>query len=300
MVSPTLLILAGGAGSRSGGPRVIDPVGPNDETIPEYSIYDARRAGFGRIVFVIRKEVEPAFKALTDERFGRHHIRIEHVCQELGKLARPDQVPSGRTKPWGTTHAILMAASAIHEPFAVINAGDFYGIESYRALVSHLNSGTSDYAVVGYTLRHTLSEFGSVARGVCHVNKEGYLDRIVELKSIEREGVHARNTDAAGGETKLTGDEIASMNMWGFTPKVFDQLREHFQRFLQESEGDLKAECLIPNTINDMLVARQARVKMLHGSDSWFGITYGEDYSRAIVKVRGLIEGGYYPKRLWV
>jgi NDP-sugar pyrophosphorylase family protein len=299
MVNPTLLILAGGAGSRSGGPRVIDPVGPNDETIPEYSIYDARRAGFDRIVFVIRKEVEQAFKELTEARLGRHHIRVEHVFQELGKLTRPDQIPPGRTKPWGTTHAILMAASTIHEPFAVINAGDFYGAESYRALAKQLNSGTRDYALVGFTLRHTLSEFGSVARAVCQVSKDGYVDKIVELKNIEREGVHARNTDAAGEETKLAGDEVVSMNMWGFTPQVFDQLREHFQRFLQENGGDLKGECLIPNTVNNMLVAGQARVKVLRGSDSWFGITYGEDYSWAIEKVRRLIEGGYYPRRLW-
>ena len=245
MVSPTLLILAGGAGSRSGGPRVIDPVGPNDETIPEYSIYDARRAGFGRIVFVIRKEVEHAFKELTDARFGLHHIRVEHVCQEIGKLVRPDQIPAGRTKPWGTTHAILMAASTIHEPFAVINAGDFYGAESYRALARHLTSGSADYAMVGFTLRHTLSEFGTVARGVCQVNKEGYLDKIVVLKNIERVGSHARNIDATGEETNLVGDEVVSMNMWGFTPGVFDHLREHFQKFLHANSGDLTAECLI-------------------------------------------------------
>jgi len=299
MVSPTLLILAGGAGSRSVGPRVIDPVGPNDETIPEYSIYDARRAGFGRIVFVIRTEVESAFKILTDERFGRHHVRIEHVCQDVGKLTRPDQIPPGRTKPWGTTHAILMAAGIIHEPFAVINAGDFYGVESYRALARHLTSGTADYAMVGFTLRHTLSEFGSVARGVCRVNHEGYLDRILELKNIERMGSHARNIDATGEETNLVGDEVVSMNMWGFTPQVFDHLREHFQKFLHANSDDLTAECLIPSTVNNMLGAGQARVRVLRGSDSWFGITYGEDYSRAIARVRGLIEAGYYPKSLW-
>lgn len=299
MVHPTLLILAGGAGSRSGGPRVIDPVGPNDETIPEYSIYDARRAGFGRIIFVIRKEAEQTFKEMADARLGRHHIRVEHVCQELGKLAHPDQIPSDRIKPWGTTHAILMAANTIYEPFAVINAGDFYGAESYHAMAKHLAEGASDSAMVGYTLRHTLPEFGSVARAVCEIGQDGYLNRIVELKSIEREGVHARATDAAGEETKLTGDEIVSMNMWGFTPNVFERLQEHFRRFLRANGADPKMECLIPNTIDDMLVAGQTRVKVLRGSDSWFGITYGEDYLRAIVKVRGLIEGGYYPKRLW-
>ena len=153
--------------------------------------------------------------------------------------------------------------------------------------------------MVGFTLRHTLSEFGSVARGVCRVNQEGYLDRILELKNIERVGIHARNIDATGEETNLVGDEVVSMNMWGFRPDVFDHLREHFQKFLHANSGDLTAECLIPSTVNNILGAGQARVKVLRGSDSWFGITYGEDYSRAINNVRGLIEAGYYPKRLW-
>jgi UTP-glucose-1-phosphate uridylyltransferase len=297
MVSPTLLVLAGGAGSRSAGPRVIDPVGPNGEMIPEYSIYDARRAGFDRIVFVIRKEREQAFKEMTRARIG--HLRVEHVCQELGKLTRSDQIPVFRTKPWGTTHAILMAADTIHEPFAVINAGDFYGAESYRAVAHHLKSGTTDYATVGFTLRNTLSDFGSVSRGVCHVNGSGYLEKIVELKNVERVGIHARGTDAAGTETMLAGDEIVSMNMWGFTPQVFDQLRKHFEEFLEQNAGDEAGECLIPSTVNKMLLANQARVKVLHGGDSWFGITYGEDHFRAIQKVRRLIEGGYYPKLLW-
>jgi hypothetical protein len=153
--------------------------------------------------------------------------------------------------------------------------------------------------MVGFTLRHTLSEFGTVARGVCQVSKEGYLERIVELKNIERMGSHARNIDAMGEETNLVGDEVVSMNMWGFTPGVFDHLRDNFQKFLHANSDDLNAECLIPSTVNNMLTAGQARVKVLRGSDSWFGITYGEDYSKAIAKVRGLIEGGYYPKRLW-
>jgi UTP-glucose-1-phosphate uridylyltransferase len=297
MVSPTLLILAGGAGSRSGGPRVIDPIGPNGEIIPEYSIYDARRAGFDRIVFVIRKEREQAFKEMTRARIG--HLRVEHVCQELSKLTRSDQVPVFRTKPWGTIHAILMAANTIHEPFAVINAGDFYGAESYRALAHHLKSGTTDYAMVGFTLRNTLSDFGSVSRAVCQVNSSGFLDNLVELKNVEREGIHARGTDAAGTETTLAGDEIVSMNMWGFTPQVFDQLLKHFEKFLEQNAAIEAAECLIPTTVNKMLLARQARVKVLHGGDSWFGITYGEDHSRAIEKVRRLIESGYYPKLLW-
>lgn len=298
MESPTLLVLAGGTASRYGGRAMLDPVGPNGESIVEYSIYDAHRAGFDRVVFVIRKESEPAFKEMVSNRFGRH-MKTEYVIQELAKLTRSDQVPPGRSKPWGTTHAILMAASTIHAPFGVINVGDFYGAESYRVLANHLKSGTSDYATVGFVLRDTLSHFGSVARGICHVNESGFLDKIVELKNVERVGGHARNVDAAGHEIRLTGDEVVSMNMWAFTPAVFLQLCEQFHKFLQENHADSQAECFIPNTVNDLLHAGQARVKVLRGSDSWFGITYGEDHSRAVESVRRLIESGRYSKNLW-
>ena len=298
MVSPTLLVLAGGAGSRYGGRKMLDPVGPNGELLVEYSIYDARRSGFGRIVFVIRKEVEREFNEQANARFGRR-FKVEYVVQDLGKLARADQVPVSRVKPWGTTHAILMAFGTIREPFAVINVGDFYGAESYRALATHLSSGTPDYAMVGFVLRNTLSASGAVARAICHVNESGYLDRIVELKNVEREGGHARNIEPGGEETRLSGDEVVSMNMWGFTPQVFDQLREQFHKFLQEHCANPHAECFIPNTINDLLVAGQARVKALRGGDSWFGITYGDDHSRAAESVRRLIEAGCYPKKLW-
>ncbi len=298
MDNPTLLILAGGAASRYGGGKMLDPVGPNGESIVEYSIYDARRAGFGKVVFVLRKEVEPAFKEMAIASFGRH-LKVEYVVQDLAKLTRSDQVPAGRSKPWGTTHAILVAAGTIHEPFAVINVSDFYGAESYRVLAHHLTSGTSDYATVGFVLRDTLSPFGSVARAICHVNEGGFLDKIVELKNVEREGGHARNLDPAGKEMKLTGDEVVSMNMWAFTPTVFLQLREQFQKFLRDNSADLEAECFIPNTVNDLLSAGHARVKVLRGSDSWFGITYREDHSRAAESVRRLIESGRYSKKLW-
>jgi NDP-sugar pyrophosphorylase family protein len=298
MQSPTLLILAAGAASRYGGRAMLDPVGPNGESIVEYSIYDAHRAGFDRVVFVIRKESESAFRERFSNRFGRH-IKIEYVSQELAKLTRSDQVPPGRNKPWGTTHAILMACSTIREPFAAINVGDFYGAESYQAVAHHLSSGTGDYATVGFILRDTLSPFGSVARAICHVNESGFLDKIVELKNVEREGGHARNANAAGQETRLTGDEVVSMNMWAFTPAIFLQLRDQFQEFLKESSADSQAECFIPSTVNDLLQAGQARVKVLRGSDSWFGITYGEDHSRAAANVRRLIESGRYPKQLW-
>ena len=298
MESPTLLVLAGGAASRYGGRKLLDPIGPSGESIVEYSIYDARRAGFGRAVFVIRKESEAAFKEIAKSRFG-HQLKVEYVIQDLAKLARGDQVPAGRNKPWGTTHAILMAASTIDGPFAVINVGDFYGAESYRALAQHLKSGTNDYANVGFVLRDTLSPFGTVARAICHVNEYGFLNQIVELKNVEREGGHARNRDSAGNELKLSGDEVVSMNMWAFTPSVFPPLREQFHKFLEENGTDLEAECFIPNSINDLLRAGQARVKVLRTSESWFGITYGEDHSLAVERMRRLIESGRYSKKLW-
>jgi len=298
MVTPTLLVLAAGMGSRYGGMKQIDPVGPDGETIMDYSIFDARRAGFGKVVFVIRKEIEQPFKQTIGTRFEKR-IAVEYVFQELAKLAPGFSLPAGRTKPWGTTHAILMASGVIHEPFAVINADDFYGEGSFTSLARHLQSGSADCAMVGYVLRNTLSDFGAVARGVCQVGDDGYLKEIVELKAIERDGHRVIDTDSAGRETRLTGDEVVSMNMWGFTPQIFAPLRDHFQRFLLQNASDLNAECYIPTTVNALLSSAHVRVKVLRCHDSWFGVTYREDRPRAVESIRRLIEGGYYPKRLW-
>jgi dTDP-glucose pyrophosphorylase len=298
MANPTLLILAAGMGSRYGGLKQYEPVGPHDETIMDYSIFDARRAGFGKVVFVIRKEKEEAFKQGVKSRFEKR-IPIDYVFQELGKVTSGFSVPAERTKPWGTTHAILMAANLIHEPFAVINADDFYGAASFRALANHLQSGTTDYAMVGFVLRDTLSEFGTVGRGVCHVDGEGYLKDISELKAIEREGSHITNTDDDGREARLTGGELVSMNLWGFTPQVFPLLHKHFQDFLRNQGGDLKAECFIPTTVNELIQAGQAKVKVLRSGESWFGVTYREDHPRVVHHILERIESGSYPRRLW-
>jgi dTDP-glucose pyrophosphorylase len=249
-------------------------------------------------VFVIRKDKEEPFKRAIETKFEKR-VPIDYVFQEPGKLTSGYQVPEGRTKPWGTTHAILMAANLIHEPFAVINADDFYGAASFRALANHLQSGTSDFAMLGFVLRNTLSEFGTVARGVCHVGEDGYLKDITELKGIEREGMHVTNTDDEGHETTLTGSEVVSMNMWGFTPQVFPLLHKHFQTFLKSHGTDLKAECYIPSIVNKMLVAGEAKVKVLRSGDSWFGVTYREDHPRVVKNLMHLIEGGAYPRRLW-
>ncbi len=298
MTTPTLLVLAAGMGSRYGGMKQIDPVGPEGETIMDYSIFDARRAGFGKVVFVIRKEIESQFRECIGTRFNKK-ISVDYVFQEIGKLAPPHLVPAGRTKPWGTTHAILMASTVIHEPFAVINADDFYGESSFRAIARHLQSGSADYAMVSFTLRNTLSDFGSVARGICTVDGDGYLKQIVELKGIERVGGHAVNIDAEGHETTLRGDEAVSMNMWAFTPQVFPLLLEHFQEFLHQNADDPKAECYIPSTVNELIAAGETRVRVLPGGEAWFGVTYREDRPHAVGHIRRLVEGGYYPKGLW-
>ena len=298
MVKPTLLVLAAGMGSRYGGLKQIDPVGPADETIIDYSIYDAMRAGFGKLVFVIRKDIEQQFKEIVGARFERR-IAVEYVFQELDKLPPGCFLPAGRTKPWGTTHAILMAADTIREPFAAINADDFYGAEAYRLLAQHLTSGTTDYAMVGFILRNTLSKFGSVARGVCRVDGKNHLKSVVEMMKIEPDGGGAKNTDAAGQITKLTGEEAVSMNFWGFTPALFPQLKTQFEAFLKKSGNELKSECYIPSTVNDLVIAGQAKVKVLRTNDFWFGVTYREDRPQVVESIRQLIAQGKYPEKLW-
>jgi len=285
-------------GSRYGGLKQIDPVGPGGETIIDYSIYDALRAGFGKLVFVIRKEIEEPFKEVVGARFEKR-VPVDYVFQELDKLPAGVAVPAGRTKPWGTTHAILMGAEAIREPFAVINADDFYGAEGYRVLAQHLQSGAPDYAMVGFVLRNTLSDFGSVSRGVCTVTDDGLLKDVVELTQIERDDTHARNTDAAGLVTNLTGDEVVSMNMWGFTPQVFGQLREIFREFLARSGTEMRSESYIPSAVNELVSSGQARVKVLRTHDSWFGVTYRDDQQRVAESIRRLIRDGKYPESLW-
>lgn len=298
MNKPTLLVLAAGMGSRYGGLKQIDPVGPDRETIIDYSIYDALRAGFGKLVFVIRHDIEAPFKQIIGARFEKR-MAVEYVFQELDKLPPGFSVPPGRTKPWGTTQAILMAADVIHEPFAAINADDFYGAASFRVLAEHLRSGSADYAMVGFILRNTLSEFGSVARGACRVGADGYLQGIAELTKIEKDGNDAKYTDAAGILHRLGGNETVSMNMWGFTPALFAQLREEFIAFLQKSGKDEKTECYIPLIVNNLTSTGRARCKVLRTPDAWFGVTYREDRPRVIESVRTLITRGEYPEKLW-
>jgi hypothetical protein len=298
MTKPTLLVLAAGMGSRYGGLKQIDPVGPAGETIIDYSIFDALRAGFGKLVFVIRKDIEAQFREIVGARFEKR-IAVEYVFQELDKLPAGHSLPAGRTKPWGTTHAILMAEGTVKEPFAAINADDFYGQQAYQLLVQHLTAGTPDYAMVGFILKNTLSDHGTVARGVSRVNANNYLTHIVELTKIERDGTGAKNTEPDGKITSLTGDEAVSMNFWGFTPALFPQIKVEFEKFLKKAGGEQKSECFIPATVGELVTSGQARCKVLRSSDSWFGVTYREDRPTVVESIRQLIVQGKYPEKLW-
>lgn len=297
-MKPTLLVLAAGMGSRYGGLKQIDPVGPAGETIIDYSIYDAMRAGFGKLVFVIRNDIAAQFKEIVGARFA-NRIPVEYVYQELDKLPPGFSVPPGRTKPWGTTQAILMAEDVIREPFAAINADDFYGVDSFQVLSKQLQSGSNDYSMVGFVLRNTLSDFGSVARGVCEVDSENYLKSIIELTKIEKDGNGAKYTDANGNGQKLTGDEPVSMNMWGFQPDIFPHLRREFTEFLKLQGQAEKSECYIPMTVGDLIRQGRAKCRVLRSTASWFGVTYREDRPRVVESIRALISQGQYPEKLW-
>lgn len=283
-----LVILAAGIGSRFGGLKQVQPVGPHGELIIEYSVHDALRAGFGRLVLVIRRDIEQEFRATIGRRLEAR-MEVEYVFQETGE---------GRAKPWGTGHAVLAAREAVRGPFAVINADDFYGASGYAALAAHFASGRG-YALVGYPLRQTLSEFGTVSRGLCATDAGGRLRSITEVTRIARHGAGAKYTEADGLVHLLSGEEIVSMNFWGFTPAVFPQLEKLFANFLKQSAGDPKAEFYLPTAISRLNEGKEAEVALLQSSDAWFGITYREDLAASQAAIRSLIEAGKYPSPLW-
>jgi dTDP-glucose pyrophosphorylase len=283
-----LVILAAGMGSRFGGLKQVQPVGPAGELIIEYSAYDALRAGFGRLVLVIRKDIEADFRATIGRRLETR-MDVAYVFQETSPA---------RTKPWGTGHAVLAARAAVHGPFAVINADDFYGASAYRVLAAHF-AASQDYAMVGYPLKQTLSEFGTVSRGLCATSAGGRLTSITELTKIEKTTGGARYTDAGGVVRALTGEEIVSMNFWGFTPEVFPRLEKSFAAFQSRNATDPKAEFYLPTAISALNEKGEARVALLRSSDAWFGITYREDLAASQAAIRGLIAAGKYPSPLW-
>jgi UTP-glucose-1-phosphate uridylyltransferase len=302
MKTPTLVVMAAGMGSRYGGLKQIDPIGPGGETILEYSVYDALRAGFGKVVFVIRRDIEEAFRTAVGARFEKR-VAVEYAFQALEDLPKGFSVPPGRTKPWGTSHAVMSAAKVVREPFAVINADDFYGAAAFGAIAGYLRSageqGTAEGAMVGYVLRNTLSDHGPVARGVCREDADGCLVDVVERTKIERDGAGARFVDEKGGWQSIPGDSVTSMNFWGFTPAIFGLFESEFVRFLRESGNDPKAEFYIPTPVQRLIVAQRLRVRILRCDAPWFGITYRDDKPRVVESIGRLVAQGAYPARLW-
>lgn len=299
-MKPTLLVLAAGMGSRYGALKQMDGVGPNNESILDYSIYDAKRAGFGKVVFVIRRDFAEAFEKVNNsERYG---MPVEYVYQSIEALPQGYKVPEGREKPWGTNHAVLMAADVIKEPFAVINADDFYGKEAYEVMAKYLckcEGQIGAYSMVAYKLGNTLSDYGTVSRGICTEDDNHFLKTIVERTAIAKTTNGAQYSDESGCHS-LSLDTLVSMNFFGFTPDYFEHSKQGFAHFLnKEAQNNLKAEFFIPLMVNKLLQSGEAHLKVLSSDASWFGVTYKEDKPIVIQKIKDLIEKGVYQEKLW-
>ena len=300
-MKPTLFVLAAGMGSRYGGLKQLDGLGPNGETIMDYSIFDAIRGGFGKLVFVIRKSFEQDFREKILSKY-EHHIPVELVFQDLNDLPEGFTCPEGRQKPWGTNHAVLMGKDVIREPFAVINADDFYGRDSFAVIgkwLSELDNTQNQYCMVGYRVGNTLSESGSVARGVCETSAEGYLTGVVERTAIERIDGDIQFIDENGQKVVLEENTPVSMNMWGFTPDYFTHSEEYFKEFLRANVGNLKAEYFIPLMVNKLITDGTSLVKVLDTTAKWFGVTYAADRQGVVDKIQALVDAGEYPNKLF-
>ncbi|MFO7939506.1 MAG: nucleotidyltransferase [Bacteroidales bacterium] len=299
-MKPTLMILAAGMGSRYGGLKQMDSMGPSGETLMDYSVYDALQAGFGKVVFVIRKDIEADFREMFVDKIGKHML-VEYVIQDLHDLPEDYKVPEGRQKPWGTGHAILAAREVIKEPFAVINADDFYGRDAFVVMADYLSKqpveGT-DYCMVGYPLVNTLSEHGTVNRGVCHVNQQGHLVEVNERIGLGWQD-NTVGFEQDGQWVEVLPRTIVSMNMWGFTPKYFEQSQADFIRFLQAHGNELKSEFFIPSTVSKLIQEEACTVTVLKTSAKWFGITYQEDRVATVAKMQEMVAAGEYPEKLW-
>lgn len=301
MNKPTLLILAAGIGSRYGGLKQLDKVGPSGEAIIDYSIYDAIQAGFGKVVFVIRKSIESDFKEFIGNKLDGK-IEVEYAYQELDKLPEGIKGNPDRQKPYGTGHAVLMAAENIKENFAVINADDFYGREAYATISKYfkeLDAETNDNCMVGYQLKNTLSDHGYVSRGQCSSDEQSFLKDVVERTHIERKEDKILFESETGESVELDENTLVSMNFWGFTPKFFGQLKTRFTKFIEENKNELKAEFYIPTAVNEMIEEGIAKTKVLESDASWFGVTYQEDRPIVVESIRKLIRAGKYPESLW-
>jgi len=300
-MKPTLLILAAGMGSRYGGLKQLDGIGPHGETIMDYSIYDAIKAGFRKVVFVIRKSFEKEFNELIIKKF-KNLIDVEVVFQDLDKIPEGYTYSPRREKPWGTNHAVLMAKDVIHEPFGVINADDFYGRESFEILSNFLQSVTdkkNEYCMIGYRVGNTLSENGPVSRGICIVNEKNELINVVERTHIQEKGGTIIYLDENGREVTIPPETTVSMNMWGFTPDYFDYSLEYFKKFLEENSQNIKAEFYIPTVVNQLIHEKKIVCKVLNTPSKWFGVTYAEDKPQSVLKINELIRKGIYPEKLF-
>ncbi len=298
-MKPTLLILAAGIGSRYGGVKQMDKIGPSGESIIDYSVFDAIRAGFGKVVFVINKKIEKEFKAVYNARL-KGKIETAYVLQEI------DNIPAGlksnpeRIKPWGTGHAVLVAKDLIHEPFAVINADDFYGQDAFHVIgtyLSSLDNQDTTYAMAGYLMKNTLSENGSVSRGVCRVEEEKLADVVERTAIVKTQKGVVYEED--GKQVPVDENALVSMNFWGFTPKYFEQSEAYFRDFIQAHANELKSEFYIPYVVNKLIKEEKASVKVLESHDQWFGVTYQADKAVTIKHIKALVESGKYPANLW-
>lgn len=303
-MKPTLLLLAAGMGSRYGGLKQLDGLGPHGETIMDYSIYDAIQAGFGKIVFVIRKDFEEQFREKVLSKY-EGHIPAGLVFQGIDALPEGFTVPEGREKPWGTNHAVLMAKGVINEPFCVINCDDFYNRDCFKVIGKYLadlpEGAKNDYAMVGFRVGNTLSENGTVSRGVCSTNKEGNLTTVVERTKIERRDGKVQYLDDNGSWVTVDDNTPVSMNVWGFTPDYLEYSEEYFKEFLSDPRNmeNKKSEYFIPMMVNKLITDGTATVKVLDTTSTWFGVTYPEDREGVVERIKRLVDEGVYPSRLF-
>jgi dTDP-glucose pyrophosphorylase len=298
----TLVIMAAGMGSRYGGIKQLEPVGPSGEIIMDYSIFDALEAGFNKVVFIIRKDLEQDFKEIIGNRIEKQ-VKVEYVFQELEDLPAGFQKPEGRTKPWGTGQAVLCCKEVVKGPFAVINADDYYGKEALKKIYQFLNDSSytkNQFCMAGFVLGNTLSDNGAVTRGVCKASGAGILENIVETSGIITEGDRALAKSATGEDIHIDLNSIVSMNMWGFKPGLFDKLQVGFTEFLSNLQGnELKKEYLLPEVVGELIHNGEAEVFVLSTADRWFGVTYKEDKEVVVKSFRALIDRGVYPVKLF-
>jgi len=301
VMEKAIAILAAGIGSRYGGLKQMDPVGPSGEFIIDYSVFDAIRAGFNKVIFIIRRDIEKDFKKSIGKRIAEK-IDVTYTFQDLHDVPEGTQYDPERTKPWGTVQAALTCVGMVKDPFAVINADDFYGQDTYSTLSKYLDSMTSDNmngCMVGFRLDRTLSEYGSVTRGICRCKDNNILDSVVETHGIYQEDGRICYKDVAGDIKTLRNDELASMNFWGFVPSILDLFRSEFDLFLKNHSKEPKSELVIPTTVNSLIKQGEASVKVLSTTSNWFGITNPRDKKDVIDKIRELVDSGQYPDNLW-